>query len=107
MRPRLVSDKRIDAPPTSNPDRAAGFLNADEYREHLKSHVADLNNVGPRGGGAITAGLFLKEFAGDRPWAHLDIAGPAFIEKDTALGPKGATGCAVRTILTYLTDAGR
>ena len=79
----------------------------DEYREHLKSDVADLNNVGPRGGGAITAGLFLKEFAGDRPWAHLDIAGPAFIEKDTALGPKGATGCAVRTILTYLTDAGR
>ena len=79
----------------------------DEYREHLKSDVADLNNVGPRGGGAITAGLFLKEFASDRPWAHLDIAGPAFIEKDTALGPKGATGCAVRTILTYLTDAGR
>ncbi len=79
----------------------------DEYREHLKSDVADLNNVGPRGGGAITAGLFLKEFAGERPWAHFDIAGPAFVEKDTALGPKGATGCAVRTILTYLTDAGR
>jgi leucyl aminopeptidase len=79
----------------------------DEYREHLKSDVADLNNVGPRGGGAITAGLFLKEFAGERPWAHFDIAGPAFVEKDTALGPRGATGCAVRTILTYLTDAGR
>jgi leucyl aminopeptidase len=75
----------------------------DEYREHLKSDVADLNNVGPRGGGAITAGLFLKEFAGERPWAHLDIAGPAFVEKDTPLGPKGATGAAVRTILTYLT----
>ena len=75
----------------------------DEYREHLKSDVADLNNVGPRGGGAITAGLFLKEFAGDRPWAHFDIAGPAFVEKDTPLAPKGATGAAVRTILTYLT----
>ena len=75
----------------------------DEYREHLKSDVADLNNVGPRGGGAITAGLFLKEFAGERPWAHLDIAGPAFVEKDVPLGPKGATGAAVRTILTYLT----
>jgi leucyl aminopeptidase len=74
----------------------------DEYREHLKSDVADLNNVGPRGGGAITAGLFLKEFAGERSWAHLDIAGPAFVEKDTPLGPKGATGAAVRTILTYL-----
>jgi leucyl aminopeptidase len=79
----------------------------DEYRENLTSDVADMNNVGPRGGGAITAGLFLKEFAGDRPWAHLDIAGPAFLEKDTPLAPKGGTGCAVRTILTYLSDAGR
>jgi leucyl aminopeptidase len=76
----------------------------DEYRENLKSDVADMNNVGPRGGGAITAGLFLKEFAGDRAWAHLDIAGPAFVEKDMPLGPKGATGYAVRTILTYLTE---
>jgi leucyl aminopeptidase len=79
----------------------------DEYRENLKSDVADFNNVGPRGGGAITAGLFLKEFAGDKSWAHLDIAGPAFSEKDTPLAPKGATGYAVRTILTYLTEAGR
>ena len=79
----------------------------DEYRENLKSDVADMNNVGPRGGGAITAGLFLKEFAGDRPWAHFDIAGPAFLEKDTPLAPKGGTGCAARTILTFLTDAGR
>jgi leucyl aminopeptidase len=76
----------------------------EEYRENLKSDVADLNNVGPRGGGAITAGLFLKEFAGAMPWAHLDIAGPAFTEKDLALAPKGATGSAVRTLLTYLTS---
>jgi leucyl aminopeptidase len=75
----------------------------DEYREHIKSDVADLNNTGPRGGGAINAGLFLREFAGARPWAHLDIAGPAFVEKDTPLGPKGATGVVVRTLLTYLT----
>src|SRR4029079_15433870 len=76
----------------------------DEYRENLKSDVADMNNVGPRGGGAITAGLFLKEVAGDRAGAHLDIAGPAFVEKDMPLGPKGATGYPVRTILTYLTE---
>lgn len=75
----------------------------DEYREHLKSDVADLNNVGPRGGGAITAGLFLAEFAGKVPWAHLDVAGPAFVEKDAPLTPKGGTGVAVRTLLTYLT----
>jgi leucyl aminopeptidase len=74
----------------------------EEYREHLKSEVADLNNVGPRGGGAITAGLFLKEFAGATPWAHLDIAGPAFSEKDLPLAPKGGTGAAVRTLLSYL-----
>jgi leucyl aminopeptidase len=79
----------------------------DEYRENLKSDVADLNNVGPRGGGAITAGLFLKEFAGDRPWAHLDIAGPAFLEKDTPLAPKGGTGIGVRTLLTYLAEGAR
>jgi leucyl aminopeptidase len=76
----------------------------DEYREHLKSDVADLNNVGPRGGGAITAGLFLKEFAAGVPWAHLDIAGPAFVEKDGPLTPKGGTGFGVRTLLTYLTE---
>ena len=76
----------------------------DEYRDHLKSEVADLNNVGPRGGGAITAGLFLREFAGKTPWAHLDIAGPAFSEKDLPLAPRGATGVAVRTILSYVTQ---
>jgi leucyl aminopeptidase len=76
----------------------------DEYKDGFKSDVADLNNVGPRGGGAITAGLFLKEFAADVPWVHLDIAGPAFTEKDLPLGPKGGTGVAVRTLLTYLTS---
>jgi leucyl aminopeptidase len=76
----------------------------DEYKEQFRSDVADLNNTGGRNGGAITAGLFIKEFAGTIPWAHLDIAGPAFIDKDAPLGPKGATGVGVRTILTYLTE---
>ncbi|MGH7331525.1 MAG: leucyl aminopeptidase [Candidatus Rokuibacteriota bacterium] len=74
----------------------------EEYRDHLKSEIADLNNVGPRGGGAITAGLFLKEFTAGLPWAHFDIAGPAFVEKDGPLTVKGATGVGVRTLLTYL-----
>jgi leucyl aminopeptidase len=78
----------------------------DEYREHLKSDIADLNNVGPRGGGAITAGLFLKEFAAGVPWAHLDIAGPAFVEKDGPLTARGGTGVGVRTLLHYLGDLG-
>ena len=76
----------------------------DEYKEQFRSDVADLNNTGGRNGGAITAGLFLREFAGDIPWAHLDIAGPAFVDKDLPLGPKGATGVGVRTLLTYFTD---
>ncbi len=75
----------------------------DEYREGLKSDVADLNNISSqRGAGAIVAGLFLREFAGGIPWVHLDIAGTAFTEKEGPLGPKGATGVAVRTLLAYL-----
>jgi leucyl aminopeptidase len=77
----------------------------DEYQEQLRSEVADLNNVGQRGGGAITAALFLREFAGDMKWAHVDIAGAAFTEKELPLAPKGGTGVAVRTLLAYLTDA--
>jgi leucyl aminopeptidase len=76
----------------------------DEYKELLKSDVADLNNVGPRGGGALTAGIFLREFVGSTPWVHLDIAGTAFTEKDLPLGPKGGTGVGVRTLLTYLME---
>ena len=74
----------------------------EEYLEGLKSEIADLRNTGPRAGGALTAGLFLKEFAGTTPWVHLDIAGPAFTEKDLPYAPKGGTGTGVRTLLTYL-----
>lgn len=71
----------------------------EEYREQLDSPIADMKNVGSRFGGALTAGLFLKEFVGEVPWAHLDIAGPAFLDEATDLGPKGATGYGVRTLL--------
>ncbi len=76
----------------------------DEYKDGLKSDVADLNNVSSqRGGGAIVAGLFMRDFTAGIPWAHLDIAGTAFAERDHPLGPKGGTGVAVRTVLAYLT----
>ncbi len=94
--------KRILAAADDAGERVWQMPLLDDYRDNLKSDVADFNNVGPRGGGAITAALFLKEFAGARPWAHLDIAGPAFVEKETAIGPKGATGAPVRTMLSYL-----
>lgn len=75
-----------------------------EYKELLKSDVADLRNIsGSKYGGAINAALFLREFAPvGIPWAHLDIAGPAFAEKDAPLTPKGGTGFGVRMILSYL-----
>jgi leucyl aminopeptidase len=81
----------------------------DEYKDGLKSEVADLNNVSSqRGAGAIVAALFMRDFAGGLPYAHLDIAGTAFSEREAPLGPKGATGVAVRTLLAYLTRlAGR
>ncbi|MFH1263378.1 MAG: leucyl aminopeptidase [Pseudomonadota bacterium] len=72
------------------------------YHRLLKSDVADLKNVGGKYGGAITAALFLEEFVGKMPWAHLDIAGPAFVDRDGAVGPKGGTGFAVRTFLELL-----
>ncbi|MEK7445949.1 MAG: leucyl aminopeptidase [candidate division NC10 bacterium] len=75
----------------------------EEYKDGLKSDVADLNNISSqRGGGAIVAALFMREFTGGIPWVHLDIAGTAFTEKELPLGPKGGTGVAVRTLLTYL-----
>ncbi|GAB4086132.1 leucyl aminopeptidase [Myceligenerans cantabricum] len=75
----------------------------DELRPNITSKVADVANSGPRMGGMLNAGLFLRTFVGDTPWAHLDIAGPSFNEK----GPHGytspgGTGVGVRTLLTYL-----
>jgi len=74
-----------------------------DLRAGLKSKVADIANIGDRFGGMLTAGLFLQEFVGTTPWAHLDIAGPAFNEK-AAFGytPTGGTGVAVRTLLTLI-----
>jgi len=72
-----------------------------EYSEHVKSDVADLKNIGDSGAGTITAAAFLKEFAGDVPWVHLDIAGVAWAEKDQAYLVKGGTGFGVR-LLTEL-----
>jgi leucyl aminopeptidase len=72
-------------------------------REQLKSSVADMRNTGDRYGGAITAGLFLKTFAKDTPWVHVDLAGPAHGSGGRASTPRGGTGFAVATIVEYLT----
>jgi leucyl aminopeptidase len=76
-----------------------------EYRKDLDSEIADLKNItGGRGGGALTAGLFLSEFTGDVPWVHLDIAGPARASSDDGYTPKGGTGFAVRTLVEVLSN---
>jgi len=78
----------------------------EEYGEHLKTPFADLQNVGPRWGGAITAAWFLKEFVGDTPWAHLDIAGTAWLEEKKPYLAKGPTGIGVRTLVRLALDWG-
>jgi leucyl aminopeptidase len=70
-----------------------------EYLDQLKSNIADLMNTGGRNGGALTAGTFLQQFVADTPWVHLDIAGTAWTEKDSAWQTKGATGEMVRTLI--------
>lgn len=73
-----------------------------EYKDDIKSSVADIKNVGGGNAGAIAAALFLEEFVSDVPWAHLDIAGPAFAEKDNPYIPKGGVGFGVRTLVRYV-----
>ena len=74
----------------------------DEYRRKLDSDIADIRNIGDRYGGAITAGLFLKEFVGDTAWVHIDIAGPVRSTVDEFDTPKGATGAGVRTLVRWI-----
>ncbi len=69
----------------------------DEYKDLLKSPFADLANIGGRPGGAISAAWFIREFAGDTPWVHLDIAGTAWLDDAKPFMPKGPTGVCVRT----------
>src|SRR5438874_2636532 len=76
----------------------------DDYRKKIDSEIADIKNTGgDRYAGALTAGLFLKEFVDGVPWAHLDIAGPARSEEDDGYTPKGGTGIGVRTMVELLT----
>jgi leucyl aminopeptidase len=74
----------------------------DEYEDYLKSDIADLKNTGGRSGSLVSSGYFLKEFAEDMSWAHLDIAGTAWVEKDKPHMPKGASGVGVRLLLDVL-----
>ena len=65
-----------------------------------------MKNTGPRGGGSITAALFLQEFVkGDIPWAHIDIAGTVWSDKDKGINPSGATGYGVKTVTNWICNS--
>jgi leucyl aminopeptidase len=74
----------------------------DDYRELIKSDIADVKNSGGRPAGTITAALFLKEFAEGYPWVHLDIAGTAYTESDLGTVPRGPTGVPVGTFVEFV-----
>jgi len=71
----------------------------DEYKDLLRSEIADMMNTGGRYGGAITAAQFLREFTGGLPWVHMDIAGTAWSEENKPFMPKGPTGVGMRTLV--------
>ena len=76
----------------------------DEYRELIRSGIADIKNTGGRYGGAISAAMFLKEFVEDTPWIHLDIAGTAWTEENKSWIALGPSGIAVRSIVEFVKD---
>ena len=78
----------------------------DEYKELLKSNIADMTNAGSRYGGAIFAAMFLKEFAEDTPWIHLDIAGTAWMEEQKPWIAKGPSGIALRSLVEFVRSWG-
>lgn len=78
----------------------------DRYFEGLKSVVADMKNTGPRAGGSITAALFLKQFVKETPWAHFDLAGPVWTDKENGYNSPGATGYGVRMLVEWISGLG-
>ncbi len=74
----------------------------ENYFELMKSPIADMKNTGSRSGGAITAALFLKQFIEKTPWAHIDIAGPVWADKESGINNQGATGYPVRTLVNWI-----
>jgi leucyl aminopeptidase len=78
----------------------------EEYKDQIKSNIADIMNTGGRWGGASTAAMFLKEFAEDTPWIHLDIAGTAWMEDNKPWIAKGPSGIAVRSLIEFAREFG-
>jgi len=77
----------------------------EEYQEQLKSNFADLANIGGKDAGTITAACFLANFTEEYRWAHLDIAGPVWADKESGINNQGATGYPVRTLVNWVCDS--
>ncbi|MDO4535985.1 MAG: leucyl aminopeptidase [Clostridium perfringens] len=90
--------KELEKAFTLTGEKMWNLPNFDDYKTLIKSDIADLKNTGGRYGGTITAGLFVGEFVENKPWLHLDIAGPAYITVPWDYCPKGGTGAGVRTL---------
>jgi len=76
----------------------------EELRKEIESKIADIKNVGSRWGGAITAAMFLEHFVSKKPWIHIDIAGPAYLNDGNEVYPPGGTGFGVRAVTNYIVD---
>ncbi len=74
----------------------------EKYFDSMKSGIADMKNAGARAGGAISAAMFLKQFVKETPWAHLDVAGPVWADKENGYNGAGATGYGVRTLVNWV-----
>src|ERR1051326_8577261 len=90
--------ERVRAVANRAGDRAWPLPLFDDYKDQIKSDIADIMNTGGRAAGSITAAMFLKEFTGGLPWGHMDVAGTAGAEEAKPYLPKGASGVAVRTL---------
>ena len=102
---RLYGD--LERAAADSGERIWRFPLDDEYDEQIRSDVADIKNTGGRGAGSITAAKFLQRFAGDTPWAHLDIAGVMDAERDRGVLVKGNAGAASRTLVHYTLNRAR
>jgi leucyl aminopeptidase len=94
---------RMKAASAASGEKAWELPLHEEYFEQIKSEIGDLKNIGGSEAGTITAGYFLKEFAGENPWVHLDIAGTAWVEKERRGYAAGPSGVPVRLLVEYLT----
>jgi len=97
---------RMKAASAASAEKAWELPLHEEYFEQIKSEIGDLKNIGGGEAGTITAGYFLKEFAGDTPWVHLDIAGTAWVEKERRGYAPGPSGAPVRLLVEYLSGTG-